>query len=157
MSMSQTDRRRDRQTDKHIKSIVRNLTKKIICVFLNLPHFYTPVRVVDFFLNFPWLNLIFFLILIRNPNEGSRFDSSDLQKIRTIITQQDRAGILPITVIDSNNASLDDYKITNAAYFLKEHMIILAHVESVEKVFIRLIGQNFSVKKMELPFNSCNG
>lgn len=81
----------------------------------------------------------------QNPNEGPKVDIAHLEKMRSVIKQQDQTGISPITVIDNGNTSLDDYKITNAAYFLKEHMVFLSHVESVEKVFIRLIGQDFSV------------
>ena len=40
--------------------------------------------------------------------------------------------------------SIDDLWISNAAYFLKEHMIYLTHIESMSKAYIRLIGPNFS-------------
>ncbi len=40
---------------------------------------------------------------------------------------------------------LENIIIENAAYWLKEHMIYLSHVESLNEVYIRLIGEKFSV------------
>lgn len=49
--------------------------------------------------------------------------------------------------LDINNKenSMSDLNIENAAFWLKEHMIYLSHVESMDKIYIRLIGENFSV------------
>ncbi len=44
--------------------------------------------------------------------------------------------------------NLENIIIENAAYWLKEHMIYLSHVESVNEVYIRLIGEKFSVRKI---------
>ncbi len=39
--------------------------------------------------------------------------------------------------------NMENLRIENAAYFLsKEHMIYLSHVESCEKLYIRLISDN---------------
>lgn len=40
------------------------------------------------------------------------------------------------------NTNIDDLWITNATYFLKEHMVYLSHVESLNSIYIRLIDSN---------------
>jgi len=47
---------------------------------------------------------------------------------------------------------LENIIIENAAYWLKEHMIYLSHVESLNEVYIRLIGEKFSVIRFFIFF-----
>ena len=46
--------------------------------------------------------------------------------------------------------TLESLWIENAAYFLKEHMIYFSHLVTFEKIYIRLIGEKFSVNKYNL-------
>ena len=40
---------------------------------------------------------------------------------------------------------IENLVITNAAYFLKEHVVFISHVADCDKVYIRLVSENFSV------------
>ena len=50
-----------------------------------------------------------------------------------------------MSIRDDEENVLSSLRIENAAYFLKEHLVLVSHVESVQVVFIRLVAENFSV------------
>jgi hypothetical protein len=54
---------------------------------------------------------------------------------------------LPTPTLSFDEVELEEecFWIENAAYFLKEHQVVVTHIEDSKKFFIRLIGQNFSV------------
>lgn len=47
----------------------------------------------------------------------------------------------------SSSLKTEDLYILNAAYFLKMHQVLVTHIVDCEKIYIRLIGDNFSVIK----------
>jgi hypothetical protein len=83
-------------------------------------------QIITFFFCCRLSNLIFFIRVTGKPPLGK-----------------------PKDTVDSVNNKESPW-IENAAYFLKEHEVFISHIHDCHNVFIRLVGENFSVKYEKL-------